>query len=103
MLTYKEFEHYMTDVVNHVTLAEKVDDLCREYRTERYITYPELDYDVVMLLEKLMDDKNEWIDYWVFELHCGEQYRDGCVTDKDGTNIPLKTIRDVYDLLTKKS
>lgn len=99
MLTFKEFDHYMKDVVNHIKLSDQVDSLCRKYNVERCISYPDLDYDVVLLLENLMNDENGYIDYWVYELKCGDKYEDGCVKE-NGVNIPLKTIEDVYNFLS---
>lgn len=48
------------------------------------------------ILTDAMDDKFDWIGYWLYELNMGKDYKQGIVTDKDGKNIKLKTIDDLY-------
>ena len=55
----------------------------------------------VDLLQNTMRDKNDWIPYWMYELNFGRDYRPGCVT-RDGSEIPLQTFDDVYDLLVSE-
>jgi hypothetical protein len=47
------------------------------------------------------DDKFEWISYYMYDLEWGKKYKKGSVTDKNGKNIPLKTLEDLYKLLTE--
>lgn len=54
---------------------------------------------VIRLLEIILNDKNEWVSYFVFDLNFGREYKDGMITDKDGANIKLATTQDLWDLL----
>lgn len=57
---------------------------------------------VVDLLELATNDtENGWIAYWLYELNCGKDYKDGCVT-KGGENIPLKSQLDLWNLLVSE-
>ena len=47
-------------------------------------------------------DKDEWIDYFCFELDFGKKWKEGVITEKDGTDIILKTPEDLYNLLEKQ-
>ena len=49
----------------------------------------------------LLEDKDDWICYWVYELDCGRRWEEGTVVSKDGENIPLKTIEDLWAMLNK--
>lgn len=56
---------------------------------------------LIKLLEHISGDKHKWIDYWVYELQCGDKYERGMIKEKNGKNIKLKTEEDVYNLLFK--
>jgi hypothetical protein len=43
--------------------------------------------------------KDSWIDYFIYELDFGSKYKNGCVTNKDGSNIDLSTSEKLYDFL----
>lgn len=53
------------------------------------------------LLSLIFCDEGKWIDYYVYELNFGESYQPGMVERADGTEIPLETVEDLYNLLTK--
>ena len=53
---------------------------------------------VVKALKLAMEDKEEWISYWVYDLNCGKDAKKNSVTVK-GKNIPIKTIDNLYDLI----
>ena len=54
---------------------------------------------LVKILRDLTNDENDNIGYWLWELEFGEKYTEGCITEADGTPIPLKTIEDLWNLL----
>lgn len=57
--------------------------------------------DILKVL-KIMFNDDEIIDYWVYDLNYGEKYYDGCITEKDNTEIVLKTAEDLYKYLIKE-
>jgi hypothetical protein len=57
---------------------------------------------VVEALGASLNDKDDWIAYWLYELNCGKNAKNGTVKDKNGKNIPIKTLSDLYDLMRRK-
>lgn len=51
------------------------------------------------ILKEAVNDKNGWIEYYVYELEFGRGYRDGCVTI-NGENVSLKTATDLWDIIS---
>ena len=54
---------------------------------------------VYKLLELAMDDKYDYISYWLYDLDCGRKYKKGCITDSKNKPIPLKTLSELYDAI----
>lgn len=81
---------------------DKLNDLLYEYKFDNQIYSTGLEDTVVDILEAIFDDQDtNWISHWVYECDFGESYKDGDVTENDGTIIPLKTVDDLYNLLIK--
>lgn|GEM_PF-1614840 len=58
-------------------------------------------YDALYLvLEEAMHDTSQWISWWIYEMDYGEKAKKGSVT-MNGKDIPVKTIDDLYNLLTE--
>ncbi len=103
MITFEEFNYYMTAIKDMGELQDKLTETVSEYNRKQNmcvcLVIPSQDYIIVNLIAKILDDKNEWISYWVYKLDCGKKYEDGTITDKDGGIIKLKTIEDLWNLL----
>jgi len=39
------------------------------------------------------------IEYFIWDLDFGKEYKDGCITDKNGYNIDISTVEKLYDYL----
>jgi hypothetical protein len=50
----------------------------------------------------MFKDDEEWVNYWVYDLNWGLNYKSGCVRNADGSDIKLETLRDLYDFLIAK-
>ena len=104
-ITYEEFKKQMGAIVRNMHFQEDLIGLVAEYNRqscdECEFMLPMLVDNVVDLLTLATDDKDGWIAYWLFDLDCGKEYRDGCVTEADGTIIKLETIHDLWHLLTE--
>lgn len=57
---------------------------------------------VVKLLEKIFNDKEGIISWWLYELDYGREYEDGCFIDEDRSYIDISTAEKLYDYLIKK-
>lgn len=51
------------------------------------------------LLAKLMNDKYDYISYYMWELDFGKEYKDGDIVDEDGTFIRLSNAEELYDYI----
>ncbi len=57
---------------------------------------------VLDVLKLAVDDKNDWISYWIYDLNCGKDAKNKTVTNKQGKNIPIKTISDLWEIINNK-
>lgn len=53
---------------------------------------------VVELLENMFNDK-DILSWWLYDLDYGRKYKDGYITEADGTEIDLSTPEKLYDYL----
>ena len=51
------------------------------------------------LLKKLVNDKYDYISYYLWELDFGKEYKDGVITEADGSIIKLSNPEELYDLI----
>lgn len=105
-ITYDEFEKYLKEIESIMRLTDALIDIEVNFHDkakdkEFSLWFPTMVDSVITLLAKVFDDKEKWIDYWVWELDCGKEYKDGMVTERDGSNIPLKTPSDLWNLLMR--
>ena len=81
--------------------TDEMNELFDKYKCDGEVFPPMCTETVIDLLEFIFNDKNQWIKYWIFELDFGKNYEDGDAKDADGSNIPLKTVEDLYDFLVR--
>lgn len=105
ILSYDEFNKVMTGIVNEIRFQDKIYDAVRGVGVdgEYFRNTPTIDT-TLMLLNRIFKDDSEYplIDYWVYELDCGNGWTKNSITDDDGNDIPLGTISDLYDELTRQ-
>lgn len=56
---------------------------------------------IVDCLKSAMNDKDDWISYYIYELEWGNKWKKGTVTDNK-KDIKLKTLDDLYNYIIKK-
>lgn len=104
LITFEEFENHIQNIVQLIDFENNLQSLIHSYRKNDEemieISFPTLMTNIIELLAILTQDTNDWISYWIFELECGNKYKDGCVKDKNNNDIPLKTIKDLWDILS---
>ena len=105
-ITFEDFERHLKDAESIMCLQDKLYEAVANYNDLNHKSefdfgyFPTLLDNLIELLEMLMDDcDNHWISYWMFDLNCGEKYHEGCVTDTEGKDVPLKTIEDLWNVL----
>jgi hypothetical protein len=58
---------------------------------------------LIKLLEDFTNDKNSWIEYFIYELDFGVKYKEGCATYKDKTPIDLSNAGTLYEFLKSEN
>ena len=101
MISFEQFDRYINILRNDNDFINRATDLLHtDFFFENYQSIGL----AVELLSVMFDDLDaDWIGYWVFELDFGERYKDGSVTDENGTLIPLRTTRELYDFLCENA
>lgn len=97
-MTKENFSELINAVKNH---SEYIWNLYKDYGID-FVNSPvmEIEDEITKYLKAQFDDKCDWISYWMWELNFGENWKPGTITE-NGNDIPLKTIDDLWNLLTK--
>lgn len=97
-MTKENFSELINAVKSH---SEYIWNLYKDYGID-FVNSPvmEIENEITKYLKAQFDDKCDWINYWMWELNFGENWKPGTVTE-NGNDIPLKTIDDLWNLLTK--
>ena len=57
---------------------------------------------VIELLEDMFN-AGDIISWWIYDLEYGTKYKDGCITEEDGTIIDVSTAEKLYDYLKENN
>jgi len=88
-----------TESINSITEVLEANDALEKYLKGDVLEYnAPLIATAVSLLENVMNDKDQWISYWLWELDMGSR-SDLMATYENGDTIPLSTVEDLYNLL----
>lgn len=102
-ITFEEFKNYIEEIKTVYDFKEQLFDVCSTFNecseNRAYFEMPTLIDTSIKLLAKLANDKNEWLEYWFFELECGKKSSYLTVEDGNGNNIPLTTIEDLWKII----
>lgn len=103
-MTYEIFEEVINHFKNNNKFISDFRDILCAYDKRDFIdpccfSDCESDELLITLLEIIFNDKDHWISYWIFELDCGKDYHPGMALDKDNKEIPLRTEKDLWNLL----
>lgn len=58
---------------------------------------------VMFLLKKMLHDKYDYIEYFIYELDYGRKYETGMITDENGQDIDIHTPDLLYDFISNNS
>ena len=56
---------------------------------------------LVRILESALNDKSQWISWWIYEKECGKRKK-MTVSDKKGKALPSRTPGDIWELIKRK-
>ncbi len=100
MISYDKFESYMLELKRLYDVDMKIDKALTELSPDFGGFHNEIAVDLIMdLLKELTHDECDNIAYYIWELDWGKDWEMGCITDENGKDIPMKTIKDLYDYL----
>lgn len=100
-LDKKDFVDAINEVRNTNKYHEELNSFLSKHGVEGYIFQPDC-VDVTLRLLHIIfgkADRDNWIEYFCFDLNFGKKWEPGFVTQKDGTDIKLETPEDLYDYL----
>lgn len=100
-LTKKEFSDFMNHLEeNSRQNEEAVNALCKVFDSNFINTPSDRNESlIVSILQTIMQDDDDWISYYIYDLDFGKDYKDGMITNQDGSDCPLRNAEDLYDIL----
>lgn len=96
-MTFEKFKEYMDIVEHDYNIQEKIYE-ASNHTIELIEVFSSLSA-VTNLLSYIFCDEEDWVGYYCWELDMGKNWKPGMITSKDGKDIPLGTVRDLYELL----
>ena len=97
MLTFEEFNDYIKKIREQLEYSDNLDNTLKKMSPDFggfFNTAIDISID---LLKRVMNDKDEWIEYYIYEADWGKTFKE--VYESDGTPIPLETIEDLYNII----
>lgn|GEM_PF-3185139 len=98
----EDFLKIMEEIESTNTYSSRLNKFFEKNNVDGYIYQPNCVETALNLLHLLLKDydKDNWIEYFVFELDHGKKWKEDMVLDENGNNIVLKTSEDLYNLLS---
>lgn len=98
-MTYKQFNSIIRELMR---LKKDEDNLSKAFQRFEpdfnYICFSRYEQLVVDALKFGMNDENDWVGYFLYEMQ-GEFNTEPIGTEKDGTDIYIRNMRDLYNLI----
>ncbi len=103
IISKEDFKFVMSEVEKTLRYHENLNNFFRNNSVDGCIYQPDATTATLKLLHLIFGetDKDKWINYFCFDLDFGKRWKSGMVTEKDETDIKLKTVDDLYTLLCK--
>jgi len=99
-MTKETFIKLMTGLIELKESEEKLDEAFRAFAPDfNGLHLEKYEALVLMAIKASFKHPYDWIEYWLYDLNCGKDYKKNYVTDKKGKNVPLKTLSDLYNLI----
>jgi hypothetical protein len=97
----KKFIELMNKLVNIKKCEDDLNEAFLKFDPDfNYISFGQYETLVVDSLKMAVNDKYDWIVYWLYECNCGKNSKIlNSVKDKKGKKIPIKTLSNLYDLI----
>lgn len=101
LINKEDFVTTIEDIKLVNSYQDGLNNFFRKNNVDGYIFQPDCTATVLRLLHNIFGeaDRDNWIEYFCFELDFGKKWKPDSVTKKDGTSIKLQTIEDLYEFL----
>lgn len=105
IITKEDFKSIMSEVEKTIHYHKNLNDFFRKNNVDGYIYQPDSTTSTLRLLHLIFGDtdKDEWISRFCFDLNFGKKWKPEMIVDKDGTDIKLETVDDLYEILCKSN
>jgi len=99
-MTKEQFIKMMKELVSIKKDEEALQKAFQKFEPEFdhfcFNRYEEL---VVRSIELAMNDKYDWISYWIYDLECGTKAKRDSVQDKYGNDMEVRTLANLYEII----
>jgi len=103
MMKKQIFIKLMTELIKLKKDENNLNKAFKKFEPDfNYITFGRYEALIVNTLKEAMNDKYDYISYWLYELDHGKEAKKNTVTNENGKNIPIKTLNDLYNIITEK-
>ena len=100
ILSKDQFIDVMKGLARVDATTRKLNDFITE-NMEGYIYYPDATVEVLITLQTMFDDEEDWIGFFYSQMDIDGIYKPGFAKDNDGNDIPMKDAGDLWELLMK--
>lgn len=101
LLNKEEFIKIIEEIKKTDNYQNGLNNYFRKNDVDGYIFQPDCVPTSLRLLHIIFGeaDKDNWIEYFCFELDYGRKWKAGMITEKDGTDIVLDSADSLYEFL----
>lgn len=102
-ISKEDFISAIEDIKSVNDYQEGLNNFFRKNNVDGYIFQPDCATTVLRLLHSICGDSDKYnlIEQFCLELDFGNKWKEGTITEKDGTDIKLQTTEDLYNYLCK--
>jgi len=106
MITKEKFIEVLAFLKKKQSQENRFCELLEEMVPDTFVhafVYADFESELVKLLKIALDlpDENDDIEYFLYELDFGKDYKPGTVTEEDGTEIDMSSPEKLYNYLVK--
>lgn len=103
-ISKEDFIKAINDIEKVNKYHDSLNSFFQKNEVDGYIFQPDCVDTVLRLLHIVFGeaDRDNWIEYFCYELNFGKKWKSGCITKKDGTDIKLETSEDLYNYLMEQ-
>lgn len=100
MLCREVFKQCIEEIRTANKFNEDFNKMFSRCEADGWVFFPTCEVSTIKLLSMLCNDQcGDMISYFCYDLDFGSKWKKGMILDKDGQDIKLATVDDLYDYL----